>query len=85
MVETKSNRKSTCNCKKSRCLKLYCECFANQSYCKDCNCNCCSNTPANEEERQMVIKATKDRNPYAFTDNIIVAQKIIDEQNLVYH
>lgn len=28
-----------CNCKKSRCLKLYCDCFAAGDYCKDCSCS----------------------------------------------
>eukprot|EP00250_Pteridium_aquilinum_P034489 c7661_g1_i1 orf=2-604(-) len=33
-----------CNCKNSRCLKLYCECFASGTYCDGCNCvNCCNN------------------------------------------
>ena len=27
-----------CNCKKSRCLKLYCECFAAGIFCDNCNC-----------------------------------------------
>ena len=33
-----------CNCKKSRCLKLYCDCFRIQRYCNgSCNCNDCAN------------------------------------------
>ena len=27
-----------CNCKKSKCLKLYCECFAAENFCQSCNC-----------------------------------------------
>jgi hypothetical protein len=34
----------TCNCKNSKCLKLYCECFASGEYCRDCNCVGCENT-----------------------------------------
>lgn len=33
----------TCNCKKSKCLKLYCQCFAVLQYCNNCNCKDCSN------------------------------------------
>jgi hypothetical protein len=28
--------KKHCNCKNSRCLKLYCECFASGRYCDGC-------------------------------------------------
>ncbi|KAJ1445515.1 hypothetical protein M885DRAFT_453542, partial [Pelagophyceae sp. CCMP2097] len=34
-----------CNCKKSRCLKLYCECFASGVFCGACNCVNCENVP----------------------------------------
>ena len=33
-----------CNCRKSKCLKLYCECFAAGVLCNNCNCNDCLNT-----------------------------------------
>ena len=39
------NKKMCCNCKKSHCLKLYCECFATKSYCQGCNCVSCLNIP----------------------------------------
>ena len=32
-----------CNCKKSKCLKLYCECYAAGVFCRDCNCLDCLN------------------------------------------
>jgi hypothetical protein len=33
-----------CNCQKSKCIKLYCECYANGAYCTaDCNCIQCFN------------------------------------------
>jgi hypothetical protein len=60
----------TCNCKKSECLKLYCECFSNGIYCSTgkirCNCNSCHNLPAYEKKRKAAINATLERNPYAF-------------------
>jgi hypothetical protein len=38
-------RRMKCNCKKSKCLKLYCECFSNQLFCgKECECLNCANT-----------------------------------------
>lgn len=40
--------KRCCNCEKSRCIKLYCECYANGVYCDGCNCVDCLNTPNHE-------------------------------------
>jgi Tesmin/TSO1-like CXC domain, cysteine-rich domain len=37
-------KRNPCNCKKSRCLKLYCECFAAELFCDGCNCVDCQNT-----------------------------------------
>jgi len=34
-----------CSCKKSRCLKKYCECFASNRYCDGCFCTNCQNVP----------------------------------------
>ena len=59
-----------CNCKKSKCLKLYCECFAAGAYCDDCNCQNCCNTPSDA----ALVAATRHqielRNPQAFADKI---------------
>lgn len=47
-----NNLKPTCNCKKSKCLKLYCECFAKGLICGiDCNCSDCHNIESLEELR----------------------------------
>ena len=63
--QTKEQRLS-CNCKKSKCLKLYCECFHALKYCSECNCYDCENRPENDEAREAVIAAIKERNPDAF-------------------
>eukprot|EP00966_Prymnesium_polylepis_P296506 6850012-Prymnesium_polylepis.1 len=31
--EPKAEKRKQCNCRNSRCLKLYCECFASGQYC----------------------------------------------------
>eukprot|EP00802_Teleaulax_amphioxeia_P021301 Tamp_21649.p1 GENE.Tamp_21649~~Tamp_21649.p1 ORF type:complete len:323 (-),score=45.54 Tamp_21649:164-1132(-) len=50
-------RRKPCNCRKSKCLKLYCECFAAGVYCEGgCNCRACHNNPRFE----MDIKQEKD-------------------------
>lgn len=60
------NAPTTCNCKKSKCLKLYCECFQRRQYCSDCNCKECLNTERTEDLRQVAIMSTIERNPHAF-------------------
>ncbi|XP_053637490.1 protein lin-54 homolog isoform X3 [Cherax quadricarinatus] len=59
-----------CNCTKSQCLKLYCDCFANGEFCNNCNCANCFNNLTHEEDRQKAIKACLDRNPQAFRPKI---------------
>lgn len=55
-----------CSCKKSRCLKLYCECFAANVFCKDCKCNDCHNVPEHAEVRMRAIQYKLQRRPGAF-------------------
>ena len=62
--------KKNCNCKNSKCLKLYCECFASGEYCKNCNCNGCCNNMENESVRKETISAILERNPNAFRPKI---------------
>lgn len=59
-----------CNCTKSLCLKLYCDCFANGEFCHLCNCMNCFNNLEKEEERQRAIRNCLERNPNAFRPKI---------------
>ncbi|XP_066260452.1 protein lin-54 homolog [Euwallacea similis] len=59
-----------CNCTKSQCLKLYCDCFANGEFCYLCNCVNCFNNLENEDTRNLAIKACLERNPNAFRPKI---------------
>ncbi|KAK4337383.1 hypothetical protein RND71_043869 [Anisodus tanguticus] len=66
-----SNRpRKPCNCTRSQCLKLYCDCFANGEFCSNCNCINCSNNLDHEENRQKAIKQCLERNPHAFHPKI---------------
>lgn len=68
-----TGKKSPCNCKKSRCLKLYCECFAAERFCQGCNCSDCQNTQATVEIRDKAMKDVKAKNPKAFASRFIVS------------
>ncbi|XP_022961312.1 protein tesmin/TSO1-like CXC 5 [Cucurbita moschata] len=72
-VETKDatpKKQKQCNCKHSRCLKLYCECFASGIYCDGCNCTNCYNNVENEAFRREAVETTLERNPNAFRPKI---------------
>ncbi|XP_072352450.1 protein lin-54 homolog [Scyliorhinus torazame] len=68
--ESGSRPRKPCNCTKSQCLKLYCDCFANGEFCNNCNCTNCFNNLEHEAERQKAIKACLDRNSEAFKPKI---------------
>ncbi|KAK4425642.1 protein tesmin/TSO1-like CXC 2 [Sesamum alatum] len=61
-----------CNCKKSKCLKLYCECFAAGVYCVEpCACIDCFNKPIHEDTVLATRKQIESRNPLAFAPKVI--------------
>ena len=54
----------TCNCKNSKCLKLYCMCFRKGQSCKEaCKCLDCQNTEDNYSNVIAERKDIKSRNP----------------------
>lgn len=61
------SRTSMCQCKKSNCLKLYCDCFMAGLYCSpSCNCKECKNSTGFPRDRNIAIDAVVMRNPNAF-------------------
>jgi len=63
-------KKMSCSCSKTKCLKLYCECFNAGNYCFDCKCTSCHNTADYESEREKARKHILERNPNAFMPKI---------------
>ena len=59
-----------CNCKKSRCLKLYCDCFRIIKYCDGCNCNDCANTSGYDHVRVHAMNTILERNSEAFKPRV---------------
>ena len=55
-----------CNCSKSSCLKLYCECFAKGRYCIGCNCVNCFNVPEYESIKARTVAHLVYRNSKIF-------------------
>ena len=67
--EEKSKKKFYCNCKKTECLKLYCDCFANGEKCIDCNCRNCWNIIGNELVIKKVYDEVVGKNPISLKLN----------------
>jgi len=69
-----------CNCRKSKCLKLYCECFAAGYLCADiCKCQECHNNPEHREERDRACEETVRKNARAFEPKIAKDQAQADD------
>lgn len=67
--------RDNCNCKNSKCLKLYCHCFRAGRYCTpDCLCVACRNKPSHDAERTRAMEAIKTRNPMAFRPRVDQAE-----------
>ncbi|KAK6243229.1 hypothetical protein QUC31_009638 [Theobroma cacao] len=61
-----------CNCKRSKCLKLYCDCFAAGLYCiEPCSCQDCFNKPIHENKVLETRRQIESRNPLAFAPKVI--------------
>jgi len=61
-----------CSCKKSKCLKLYCECFAAGVYCSEpCTCQGCLNNESHMETVLSTRQQIESRNPSAFAPKVI--------------
>ena len=66
-----------CNCKNSKCVKLYCECFARGLLCVTgtCKCSNCLNTEGSEA-RALAVKQTLARNPEAFRPKVATSRSV---------
>jgi len=71
-VEQPVGESRKCSCKKSKCLKLYCECFAAGVLCDlGCKCSECMNTADNVAARRKAVAYKLARKPKAFQEKIV--------------
>jgi hypothetical protein len=62
-----------CTCKNSKCLKMYCDCFAAGEYCGDCGCVNCANNKENDTDREEARRSVLKRNKHAFDPKVKVS------------
>nr|ABD83288.1 Fgenesh protein 45 [Beta vulgaris] len=71
-TSTDDDTTKRCNCKKTKCLKLYCDCFAAGFYCgESCACQGCFNRPEYEDTVLETRQQIESRNPLAFAPKVM--------------
>ena len=58
------NKCMECNCERSMCLKMYCQCFTAGRYCSNCNCVNCRNLQGNVHLKTKIIELNKGEGKY---------------------
>ena len=54
------NIKMHCTCKKTKCIKKYCECYSNKYFCYDCKCENCENKPPQFSDNNKIINQKEE-------------------------
>ncbi|CAJ2674979.1 unnamed protein product [Trifolium pratense] len=73
----------SCNCKKSKCLKLYCDCFGAGLFCgEDCACESCGNRVEFQETVVETKHHIESRNPQAFAPKIVLCAADVPPNNM---
>ena len=60
-----------CNCEKSKCLQMYCDCFKYGGFCgPNCFCFNCENKNDNENRKRKIVSVQK-KNPHIFVKAVV--------------
>jgi hypothetical protein len=61
-IKVDNKNKPCCNCIKTKCMKKYCECYANNKLCKNCVCSDCKNKTEEPglENKENISNNTKE-------------------------
>ncbi|XP_039157598.1 uncharacterized protein LOC104420071 isoform X1 [Eucalyptus grandis] len=69
---TENGSTKRCSCRRSKCLQLYCECFAAELFCIDsCTCRLCHNNLDTEDSVYTAKDRIKSHNPLAFGPKVV--------------
>ncbi|KAL3721331.1 hypothetical protein ACJRO7_033772 [Eucalyptus globulus] len=69
---TEKGSTKRCSCRRSKCLQLYCECFAAELFCIDsCTCRLCYNNLDTEDSVYKAKDRIKSHNPLAFGPKVV--------------
>ncbi|KAK3241828.1 hypothetical protein CYMTET_48439 [Cymbomonas tetramitiformis] len=72
-----------CTCKKTQCLKLYCDCFAAKQFCNGCSCVDCHNKEENTQEVNDARLKIEARDSQAFAPKAV--EKAVEGASSVVH
>ena len=73
------NPRIHCTCKKTKCIKKYCECFSSGNLCYNCKCENCENKPYYIENKNNIIKTDEENNE----NNIELNEEENEEKKLI--
>ena len=81
-AKDENNKSGGCNCEKSKCLQMYCDCLKQGNFCGP-NCFCCNcENKEDSDQRRKKINQMQKKNPDIFKR--VVSVKNSGEQNKVY-